>query len=194
MPTVDEILSGAKDGKGFPKTEVQICLRLDLISDKKDLLEEQVKRRLKTDSVEKARDNRLGAKATETPEDDPETAEFKQRLEEINEEMLANTLTFHMKGVSTREYNILQSRAGRPRNGNTMDQSIGYNIQNFYESAVARCTYKVTTSSGDEREFGADDWRGLMDMIIDEQFDDLCAGVQKINREAVNRNPTRARS
>lgn len=194
MPTVDEILNNAKDGKGFPKTEVAICLRLDLIDDKKRLLNEQIKKRIKVDSIEQARDARLGSKSTAPEEDDPETAEFKEQVRALDEEMRANTLTFHMKGVSTREYNILQSRAGRPRAGNPQDQAVGYNIQNFYEAIIARCTYKVTTASGDEREFGVDDWRGLYDLIIDEQFDDLCAGVHKINREAAGRNPTQARN
>lgn len=194
MPTIDEIFNNVKDGKGFPKTEVRVCLRLDLVKAKADRISEQVQRRMKDESVTEARDNRLGKKVTEEIVPTPEEEEFKSEIEALNKEMEDYTFTFHMQGISTKEYNILQARAGRPRNGNTADQAVGYNIQTFYENLMARCTYKVTTASGDEREFGVEDWKSLFDSIIDEQFDDLVGGCYKINREAAGRNPTRARS
>lgn len=194
MPTIDEIFTSVKDGKGFPKTEVRVCLRLDLVHEKKELIDAQVKKRMKDESVSEVHDSRLGKKVGDEPERTPEEEEFRAKVEAINDEMVDYTLTFHMQGISTKEYNIIQARSGRPRNGNPADQAVGFNTQIFYQNLMARCTYKVTTSTGDEREFGAPDWESLFESIIDEQFDDLVNGCYSINREAAGRNPTRARS
>jgi len=175
MPSVDEILNGAK----FPTTTVDICMRQDLNTRREELLAYMTE-----GEKTKKDDKRFGQP------DIPELVQAQAELDQLEEEMIQHTLTIHMTGISSAEYNSLQRQSGKPRDGNRIDLSVGFNLQNFYAMLIKRCTMKVTSYSGDSVEFTPERWKTFLENITDAQFDLLGNGTKQVNRDTIL-TPTR---
>jgi hypothetical protein len=179
--SVFEILDGAT----FKEDHQDICMRQDLDSKLRDLYAEQAKLHVAGDDAD---DQRLAGRGR-----DPRLDEIEEEIRGLEAGMEASVLTFWMRGVAPAEYAMLQRNSGKPRREQKMDQMLGYNVQNFFELAIKRCTYKVTSRDGHEAQFAEEHWRKLFSSINDATFDDLCGCVDRVNRR-VAKSPSGARS
>jgi len=176
--SVEEILEGST----FPKDEVNVCMRQDLVDELERLRTQRI-----ISAASGSGDVRLGR-----PQ--PDTSEVDDQIEELERQMEASTLTFHMQGIASGEYNIIQRTSGKPRNGSKIDNQMGFNTEAFYQKAIKRCCYKVTSPDGDEVKFTDKQWEKLFSRINDGQMDQFCGSVEKVNRRAARGNPTRGLS
>lgn len=163
--SVRDILDSAR----FPEGEVRICLRGDL-ERRRDQLRAEITAR------HAATSGRMAA---------PVTTDLDDALAAVEQEMAAATLTLRMRGVSSAEYNVLQrTEGGKPRPGHAGDQRVGFNVAQFYEALVRRCTYEVATPDGSAEQLDGDAWAALLGAVNDAQFDDLANCAQALNRQA----------
>lgn len=174
------------DDAAFPEDSAEICMRQDLNQQLKQL-NGQLARAAK--EVDDESDQRLGVRRS----NDHSATEIEEEITRVEEKMRASVLTFHMRGVSTEEYQSFQRLAGRPRKGFQQDLNLGYNVEEMLKIAIRECTFKVEAPDGSEEKFLDQHWRKLWKSINDAQFDDLVACVQNVNRRTA-RVPTPARS
>lgn len=154
MPVVD-ILAEAK----FPEATAQICMRPDLQA------------RYEAEQAASHReDMRLGMPSNEL------------LLDDLAAQMAEATLTFHLRGISSSEYNVLQRTAGKPRKDVKVDATIGFNLEEFHIAVIKRCTVKVTAPDGDEALFDGEQWQTFFAHITDAQFDTLAGAATQVNR------------
>lgn len=177
MP-IDDIMNNSKPSH----EEVDILMRADLEFERSRL--DMEFRKLTGGEVGRYRDNRLAGKREVDPAVKEEADRIKARVDEIEAEMAANVLTFHIDGVSSPEYSLLQGKSGKPRQGNLEDNQAGFNLFEFYKILIKRCTTKVASPDGDEQEFSDEQWETLWEKLSDIQFDMLCDGARRVNRQA----------
>jgi hypothetical protein len=168
------------EGATFAEDDVSLVMRQDLSSKIESLVKEMAKTRR---SINKADDVRLGSPKLSDIANE-ELQELELQVEALEDLEKASVLTFHMRGVSTDEYSREQAVAGRPRKDHPVDSQVGYNINRFYQNLIKKCTFSIEAPDGSSEKFDAGHWETIWRTISDDQYDDLCACANRVNRKA----------
>lgn len=150
-----------------PETRVQFCLDGDLKADHEAAEAEFNALRAKT-----LGDSRLN---------DP-ARDLARRIQELEESMRASTVTFVVRGLKRGDWNDLVTQHA-PREGNALDKSYGFNVEDLMKAAIPACIAGVENSKGEDLPFDPSvEWDALADDMTDSQYEEFILAALRVNK------------
>lgn len=154
-------LSALLDQAALPEKTVEICLRGDLVAEVEDL--ERQLRDLRTN--------------TQTMADRGEARRLAEKIEAVRGDMQAASVVFLLRGLNRHGWRTLMA-AHPPRDGEQADQTVGYNIDEFWPALVRAC---IVTPEIDDAQ-----WQQLDEVLSSAQFDQLADAAMAVCRRKVD--------
>lgn len=146
----------------------QVCLRPDLIEAVMAADEELVKSKAKDTSGE----GRLA-----TGGESPRTIELAEKVRALEEEVVANSITFHFRAMSKDRWSALCDEHP-PRPKNELDKYAGYDRQGVLDAAVRLCLFDPV--------FDDESWAELTKVLNEGEWKELTDTVNSLNRGVVD--------
>lgn len=165
IPTFTELLKGAK----LPEASHPVCLRADLVADFEAAERELEALRKKT---------RIGSSL-----EGDGTGRLVRTIEDLQREMESAQVVFRMRALPKTKWRALVADHPPRRDPVTGDPvpedvQIGVNREAFLDALL-----KVSVV---EPEITEEEWVGLLDVLTDRQYSDLCDEAWFLNRGEVN--------
>lgn len=105
-----------------------------------------------------------------------------KRLNDLESEMRAATVTFLVRGMRRGDWNDLVAEHG-PRDDNALDKSYGFNVPDLMKVAIPKSIAGVENSEGEALPFDpATEWDALADDMTDSQYEDFILATLRVNK------------
>ncbi|HEX5996945.1 MAG TPA: hypothetical protein VFY84_17520 [Jiangellales bacterium] len=151
----------------LPERTVELCLRGDLVAEYEAVEAEHAR----------AVDNRGNSLSAGV-----ETAQLRERLDGLREQMAASNVTFRLRALSRPEFRRLVAQHPPRRDGdevNERDNNVGINTETFFDALVR--------ASVVEPQLDDEDWDLLLgERLTDRQFDLLAGAAWALNKRDVD--------
>lgn len=149
-----------------PETTVEFCLDGELFSRYQEVEDD-----LKEARQQGLADKRLNGAASV----------IARHLVEITEQMRAESVTFTLRGMPRKDWAKLVAE-NPARDGNQLDKTYGFNLDEVMEVAIPACIVGVK-KHGEPVEFDpAADWDALADDMTDAQYENFVIKTLTVNR------------
>jgi hypothetical protein len=159
--SVKDLIAGAR----LPERSVSVCLRGDLIAEHQ-ALEDDLRRAEETARQSDARMSSLS-----------ESKRIAEQLDEISDQMTANTLNIRLRALPRPEWVALIGEY-QPPPDDPEAQRVGVDLEPFLQVATRRCVVEPAMDD--------DDWAALVKVLSSAEWDKLAGACWSLNRTGVD--------